>query len=183
MLDCLGELNLGEFLAQIAQVPNIQDRLGSSDSDEVTVFAPSNEALVNLDDITRELLFGDATRETSVSAHIGDGSFTAKKCSHGSFIDTLAPNVTVHTGRTTNGTVKVKTKILHGNCMFAIFFTYNIAANFFSKVGLINKITIMLLATYIINFIYFSTAILREWSSNFSNKCLSSKERCGPCCE
>ena len=115
MLDCLGELNLGEFLSQILQVPNIQGRLGSADSDEVTVFAPSNEALVNLDDITRGLLFGDATRETSVSAHIGDGSFTAKKLSHGSFVKTLAPNVTVHIGRTRNGTVKVNN--LYGYCI------------------------------------------------------------------
>ena len=113
VLDCLGELNLGEFLSQILQVPNIQGRLGSADSDEVTVFAPSNEALVNLDDITRGLLFGDATRETSVSAHIGDGSFTTKRLSHGCFIDTLASNVTVHIGKIRmNETVKVCTLLL-----------------------------------------------------------------------
>ncbi len=110
VFDCLEELDVSSFLSQVVQVTGLEDRLRSSvdeDNPPTTVFAISDEAFANLDDITRALLFSDIARESTISAHIGEGQVPEKKLFRGQLINTLASNVTLHIGKTGNRTVKV----------------------------------------------------------------------------
>ncbi len=98
---------MSDFLSEVVQVPEVEDRLRSTDNGPTTVFAISDEAFSNLDDIARSLLFSDIARELTISAHIGEGQFVEKKLYRGRLINTLASNVTLHIGRTGNRTVEV----------------------------------------------------------------------------
>ncbi len=105
-MDCLNELALNEFLTETNELPDIVERF-ESETDPITVFALSNEAFAGLNDITRALLFNIITRETIISAHIGEGSIPENKLFNGQLIQTLASNVSLHIGKTRNSTVKV----------------------------------------------------------------------------
>ncbi|XP_064405588.1 periostin-like [Halichondria panicea] len=106
VMDCLNELALNEFLTETNELPDIVERF-ESETDPITVFALSNEAFEGLNDITRALLFNIITRETIISAHIGEGSIPENKLFNGQLIQTLASNVSLHIGKTRNSTVKV----------------------------------------------------------------------------
>ncbi len=99
------ELGLNDFLDEANQLPDIVERFESSDP--ITVFALSNEVFAGLDDITRGLLFSEIARETTISAHIGEGSVPENKLFNGQLIQTLASNVSLHIGRTGIKTVEV----------------------------------------------------------------------------
>ncbi len=92
----------------------------------------------------------DITRgQLLISAHIGEGSFPENKLFNGRMIETLASNVSLHIGRTGNKTVEVLC-ILKG-------------------------------CVYTDNYIFlpcFQLGILREWSADFSAKCLPSSQWC-----
>ena len=105
-MDCLEELALNEFLTETIELPDIVERF-ESETDPITVFAISNEAFAGLDDITRALLFSNIARETTISAHIGEGSIPKNRLFNGQLIQTLASNVSLHIGKTGNRTVKV----------------------------------------------------------------------------
>ena len=106
-MDCLNQLALNEFLTETNQLPDIVERFESLETDPITVFALSNEAFAGLDDITRALLFSNIARETTISAHIGEGRVPENRLFNGQLIQTLASNVSLHIGKTGSRTVKV----------------------------------------------------------------------------
>ncbi len=120
VFDCLTELGLNDFLDEANQLPDIMERFESSDP--ITVFALSNEVFAGLDDITRTLLFSEIARETTISAHIGEGRVPENKLFNGQLIETLASNVSLHIGRTGDKTVEVLC-ILKG-CVYILITIY-----------------------------------------------------------
>lgn len=110
--DCLVQLNLNEFLVELAQVPDILTRLSYPESEDVTIFAPSNEAIIDLDDITRALLFSEETRAMTVGGHLGNGRIREKNFFNGRIVDTLAEDVSVHIGQAKNKTTKFNVKVV-----------------------------------------------------------------------
>ena len=108
VLDCLVKLNLNEFLAELVQVEDLLTRLSDPESKDVTIFAPSDDAIINLDDILRARLFSDETRATTVGGHVVDGLILEKHLFHSGIVNTLANNISLHVGQVRNGTTKVQ---------------------------------------------------------------------------
>lgn len=84
--ECLLELNLDEFTLQLLQeASDIADQLGNPDSDgSFTVFGVAD---------------GDTDESVSTLGHIVNKTVQGKRLRHGTVLQTLAENVSLHSGR------------------------------------------------------------------------------------
>ena len=81
VLNCLVDLNLTSFLAEIGNVPELLAELNSNSEEEddmtYTIFAPSNEAFAAVSDLERGssemILGGHIVNKTIFSSRLGQG--------------------------------------------------------------------------------------------------------------
>lgn len=80
VLDCLVDLGLTSFLAELGNVPELLTELSSSDSEDdasYTLFAPSNDAFSDLSDLergsSRMILGGHIVNRTIFSRRLRQG--------------------------------------------------------------------------------------------------------------
>ena len=108
VLDCLNELNLTELVTQLGRT-ELEAILSSSDRD-LTIFAPSNDAISDLDLAGIELLSDDNVN-TTFAAHIVGRQVSGKRLFHGDIISPLAEDRRLHVTEVYSGSWRERSEV------------------------------------------------------------------------